>query len=297
MRSVTRTRGARANWRAVTRRLASSGPPAKLARDLLAAYRRNKLLTYASAVAFQAFFALIPTLLAGVAVLGFLDVEDVWNDELAPRVEAAVSDPVYEVIDRSVESVLGAQRGFWLTLGLGLALWELSGAVRAAMAALNDIYEIDEPRSLVRRLALSMALAVSLAFLLGVAAIGLQVVPRIVALLGIGGIAPLAVASAWLLAGVLVIAAVALMMRFGPAVPQTTRWFGVSTLLVSVGWSVASIAFAAYVTRLASYGSVYGGLGAVILLLTYMYVSALVFLSAAQVDALVRRYAGQRREF
>jgi membrane protein len=246
-------------------------------------------------VSFQAFFAVVPMLLAGAAVLGFLELEEVWGEELAPRVQDRVSSAVYAVIERSVASVLGTQRGFWLTLGAGLALWELSGAVRATMGALNEIYGIGERRPFIRRLGVSIALAVTLAVLLGLAATGLQVVPNVVDAVGLGRIAPLAVGSAWLLAAVLIVLAVAVMMRFGPAVPQTTRWFGLSTLLVIVGWSIASIAFGAYVTRLATYRSIYGGLGVVILVLTYLYISALVFLSAAQVDAFVRRYAGEAR--
>jgi uncharacterized BrkB/YihY/UPF0761 family membrane protein len=72
-------------------------------------------------------------------------------------------------------------------------------------------------------------------------------------------------------------------------------WLGVGTLLVVVGWSVASIAFVASATRIASYSSIDGNLGVVILLLSYVYVSVLVFLGTVQVDALVRRYAGDAR--
>jgi membrane protein len=85
-----------------------------------------------------------------------------------------------------------------------------------------------------------------------------------------------------------------LLMRFGANVPQPARWLGFGTLLVVVGWTLASVGFATYATELARYGTIYSSLGVVILLLTYLYLSAIVFLGAAQLDALVRSYAHRR---
>lgn len=283
-----------ADWRAVKKYAERKGARG-LGRDVLDAFEQNRILTYASAVSFQLLFALIPLLLAGVAVLGFLDLEEVWRDELAPRLEERVSSSVYEVVDRSIESVLGSQRGFWLTLGAGLALWELSGAVRAVMGALNDVYGVEEARPFLRRFGVSLLLAVALALLLGLAVLALQLMPRLAGVLELGSLAVLAVAGAWFVAFALMIVAVAIMMRFAPARPHSMGWLGFGTLLVVVGWAVASIGFAAYATRIASYSTIYGSLGVVILLLTYIYISALVFLGGAQVDALVRGYVGDAR--
>jgi membrane protein len=268
---------------------------ARIAHDVLEAASANRLLTYASAVSFQVVFALIPLLLASVAVLGFFDLAETWSETLAPRLEERVSDPAYAVIDRSVQSVLGSQRSFWLTLGAALALWELSGAVRAVMGALNEIFDADESRPFLRRFGLSFALAVALALLLGLAAAAIQVVPQVARYGDWGGLGVVAVGAAWLLALVLMAVAVGLTMRFAPAKPQSMGWVGFGTVTAVGGWVVASLAFAAYATRIASYSTVYGSLGVVILLLTYVYVSTLVFLGAAQAHALVRRYAGDAR--
>jgi membrane protein len=225
-------------------------------------------------------------------VLSFLDLEQVYTETIAPKLRDATSEAVFAVVDRSVEQVLGTQRGFWLTLGLGLALWEISGAVRAAMRALNDVYGADEERSLVRRFAVSLALAAALAVLLGGAAVALQVVPRVAARTDVLGLGPVAVAAGWAVAVVLMILAVGLVLRFAPQVSPTRGWLGFVTVLVVGGWALASVLFAVYATQLASYGSIYSSLGIVILLLSYLYLSAVVFLGATQVDALVRRFAG-----
>lgn len=282
------------DWRAVLEYAKRKGARG-VAGDVLDAFERNRILTYASAVSFQLLFALIPLLLAGVSILGFLHLDEIWRDELAPRLNDRVSPAVFEVVDRSVESVLGSQRAFWLTLGLALALWELSGAVRASMGALNDIYGVDERRPFLRRFGVSFLLALALALLLGLAVVSLQLLPRLAGLLDLGSLGIAAVAAGWLAAVLLMILAVAATMRFAPAQPRSMRWLGFGTLLVVTGWAVASLGFAAYATRIASYSTIYGSLGVVILLLTYLYISVLVFLGGAQVDELVRNYAADAR--
>ena len=285
--------GASAEWASVKRYLTTHGART-VVREVADAFRTNTVLTYASAVSYQILFALVPVVLASVAILGFLDLESVWTDTVAPRLQDGVSDAVFQVIDESVATVLTTQRGFWLTLGAGLALWELSGAVRAAMRGLTEIYGAEDARSFPERLAISLGLAVVLAILLGLAAVSLQVVPRLGRVVELGGFRPLVVAGGWVLAVLLIVVAVAVTMQFAPAVPQSMGWLGFGTLLVVVGWILASVAFVAYATKIASYGSIYGGLAVVILLLTYLYVSTLVFLSAAQIDALVRSHAEER---
>jgi uncharacterized BrkB/YihY/UPF0761 family membrane protein len=103
-------------------------------RRLLDSYAEHDLLTYASAISFQVFSAIVPFLLFGVGLLGFLSLEDVWRDELAPDLRPNVSEAAFAVIDDVVETALESQQLFWVSAGFLLALWQISGAVRAVMA-------------------------------------------------------------------------------------------------------------------------------------------------------------------
>ena len=134
------------------RQLRSRRGSRRLFDDLQAGLAENDLLTYASAISFRVLFALVPLLLAGVAVLGFFNLEDVYQDEVAPQIRSRVSSGAYTVIEATVEEVLRSGSGFWLTLGVALAVWEVSGAIRAIMGSLNLIYGSPEVRSTVRRL-------------------------------------------------------------------------------------------------------------------------------------------------
>ena len=116
-------------------------------RELLAAYERNDLLTYASAIAFQVFFALIPFLLFVLGLLGGLGLDGVWTDDVAPTLRDNASPAAFEVVDSTVRNVLGGKQGFWLTIGLLITIWEMSGATRAIMGVFDRIYESEGERS------------------------------------------------------------------------------------------------------------------------------------------------------
>ncbi|MBA3348100.1 MAG: YihY/virulence factor BrkB family protein, partial [Actinobacteria bacterium] len=150
------------DWQAL-RSYASARGARGVAREIAAESSGNNLLTYASAISYQLLFALIPALLAAVALLGYLDLVSVWEEDVAPRLREQLSPAGFEVVSQTVLQVLGARRGYWMTIGLVFALWQLSGAVRATMGALNEIYGGADERPLLRRLAISLALAVNFA--------------------------------------------------------------------------------------------------------------------------------------
>jgi membrane protein len=100
----------------------------------------------------------------------------------------------------------------------------------------------------------------------------------------------------WGLSAVLVAVAIALLLRFAPATQQPFRLVGTATVFVVVSWAIASTLFGIYATQLAAYGTVFGGLAFAIILMTYIYVSALTFLAGLQVDAHVHGLGEKRRK-
>ena len=96
-------------------------------------------------------------------------------------------------------------------------------------------------------------------------------------------------AGRWGLAGGLMLLAVGLLMRHAPAKTRPMQWVSFGTLLIIGSWIVMSLAFGGYLRFVASYQSVFGNLATVVVLLGYIYLSSVVFLAGAQLDALVRR--------
>ena len=138
-----------------------------------------------------------------------------------------------------------------------------------------------------RRMAVSFALALVLGacWLLAIAVVVLGPliygdVPAITA--------ALLFLARWSLAGASLLFAVAVVLHFAPEEEQPLQWVTRGALLVMTGWVVMSIGFGIYVRYIADYGSIFGSLATVVVLIAYLYAASVVFLGGVQIDALAR---------
>jgi len=260
-----------------------------IARQAFESFQRNDLLSYASAMAFQALFALVPAALAGIALLGFLNLEEVWAQDLRPAVRQRLQPDAASVVDRTVSQILGERRGMWLTFGLAFTLWQVSGAVRATMAPLNAMYQDEEDRPFLRRFAVSLLLAPAIFLCVGGAFLAIHLGDGIARRVG-GVWESVLLFARWPLAAAALLVSLWLLLRFAPA-RRHAAWASLGALFVLGAWLATSLLFALYATRVAAYGSVFGALASLIVLLTYLYLSAGAFLFGAQLDACVREQA------
>src|SRR3954452_24758380 len=119
----------------------------RISADVVEGFARHRLLTYASAIAYQVLSALIPFALFALALASIVGAQGVWTDHLRPDIRSSASVEVFDVVDKTVEQILHHQQVFWVTFGLLVVLWELGGAVRATMEALDNIYGARRKRS------------------------------------------------------------------------------------------------------------------------------------------------------
>src|SRR5215210_1876698 len=111
-----------------------------LTRDVVRSFQDNGLPNFAGAMAFRVVLALVPFLLFLLALLGFLELGEVWREDVAPEIKRNVSDAAFRLIDDTVDQVLSKKQLWWLTVGLVLTLWELSAATRVTMLALDRVF-------------------------------------------------------------------------------------------------------------------------------------------------------------
>jgi membrane protein len=262
----------------------------RLVPAVLDAFRRHGLINFAAATSFLIVLALVPFLLFLLALLGFLNLEEVWRDEVAPEIRGSVSQAAYRLLDDIATRVLTEKQGWWLTAGFGLAVWEISAAMRVTMTALDRIYGFRRRRGFLELFPRSVALGLAI----GVALVGAVAVVRFVPLLTgdlDGVLAVLSFLARWLVAAGLLGVGVALVVHYGTATRQTLPWVSFGTGLVMAAWVGTSILFGFYVTYAASYASVFGHLATFFVLLLYVYTSSIAFLVGIQVDACLRERA------
>ncbi len=255
-------------------------------RDVAAAFDEVELFTHASAIAFCVLFALVPFLLFLIALLGFLDLTELWTHEAAPKVRAVVGPSGFGVLDQTVRQVLDTRQTYWLSGGLALTIWELSNAVFVVGGALNRIYRMTEARPLWQRLGQSIVLGTIVGVCL-MATLGLtQVVPRLAERALGGGAFPsvLAFIAPWGIAVAAMLLVVGILLRYAPAEPVAWRSVGTGVLLTVSAWTLASIGFSVYISSVVSYGSLFGALAFPFALLLYLYVAAFALLFGVWMD-------------
>jgi len=249
--------------------------------DIVDGFARHRLLTYASAIAYQVISALIPFALFALALAGALDMGSLWTDRLRPDLLQSASPELLALMDKTVEQVLHHRQTFWLTLGLVVMLWELGGAVRATMESLDDIYCTEEKRGRLDKYVTSTWLA---------AAVGALWLAALALLLGghalIAG--PIGVAVRFVLAALLLMCATGLTVRIAPTERPPVKWVSLGSVVIVLGWLFVVGGYVVYATSVASYGSVFGSLAAAFVLIVAVYLSAVVFLTGVLIDAKAR---------
>jgi membrane protein len=243
------------------------------------AFAEHNLLTYAAAIAFQGLVALVPMTLLGLGLLGATGHRSVWTQHLAPAIQGRVRPPVYHAIDDTVRRILDHGTAGLIAVSALLAIWYLTAAMRAVIEALNRIHDVDDDRAWWHRLAVAAGLGVAT----GAALYG-------AALLVIGGPRGVVLGLVrWLGAIVMLGLLVGLLVRFAPAQRPRASWASLGAVLVVASWIVASLLFRLWVTYVANFRTPIGTLTTLLVLTSYLFVSAIVFLVGVQLDELLRK--------
>ena len=254
----------------------------KIVRLWVDLFDRHSLLTYASAIALRFFIAAVACTLFALGILGAAHQRRLWQGTIGPEIEPKVLPHVYDGIDQTVHRVLSSSTAGLLALAAALAVWEVSGIIRAAIGALDEIYETPEERPFWVRFPVSFGLAILfLAAMLGAIAViwaghvsGSWSIPILI--------------LRWPVAVALVAFAFELVVRWAPAAHRRARWASLGSALVVIGWVGETLIFAAYVRSVADFRTAIGSLEVFIFLATYFYIAAIVLLVAMELDELVR---------
>jgi len=254
----------------------------KIVRLWVDLFDEHKLLTYASAIALRMFIAAVACTLFALGILGASHQQQLWQQTIGPEIEPKVLPHVFDGIDQTVNRVFSSSTAGLLALAAALAIWEVSGIIRAGIGALDEIYETTDSRPFWIRFPLSWGLAILvLAAMLGAIAI-------VWAGHVSGGWSLPILILRWPAAAVLVALAFEVIVRWAPAEHRRVRWASLGSALVVVGWIGETVIFGAYVRGVANFRTPVGSLEVFIFLATYFYIFAIVLLVAMELDELVR---------
>jgi len=112
----------------------------KIVRLWVDLFDEHKLLTYASAIALRMFIAAVACTLFALGILGASHQQQLWQQTIGPEIEPKVLPHVFDGIDQTVNRVFSSSTAGLLALAAALAIWEVSGIIRAGIGALDEIY-------------------------------------------------------------------------------------------------------------------------------------------------------------
>jgi membrane protein len=260
--------------------------------------KEDNVSLLAAGVAFYAFLAIFPAIIAVVTVYGMVagDPEQVESQvgEFAKSLPAGADELLIGQLTNVVNA--GQQAlSIGLAISLLVLLWSVSSGVQGLVKSLNVIYDEQETRGFVKLRGLSLLLTLG-AIVAAVVALGLiAVFPNFVESLGLGRAGALAASIArWVVLALLVLVAVDVLYRVAPdrASPRW-RWLSLGAVVALVLWLLGSIGFSWYVDNFSNYNQTYGALAAVIILLLWLFLSAFAVLLGAEFDAETERHTAR----
>jgi len=283
-------------------RLQDPAPTDLSKRDYVAILKRafkrsneDHITSLAAALAYYAFLSIPAILLIAAGVFGLVAGPDAITT-IIDKLNGIVPSQASSLLQGSLRR-LTQQQGTSITLiavGGLLALWSVSGAMQNVMWALNLAYAREETRGFVRRRLVAAAMAV-FALVASALALGLLVLgPHLSGWIGdaIGYKTATEIvwwAAQWpiLIGGLLI--AFGVIYYLGPDVRQKWQFLSFGAVFAVIVWLIASGAFAFYTSRFSSYNKAWGSLSAVVVMLTWLWISSVALLLGAEINAEAER--------
>ena len=258
-----------------------------LAKDAVARSTRNNTGIVAAGVAFYAFLAMVPMLAATVLVYGLVATPEIVARDIGTLAEV-LPEATAELFSDQLQNVVqtsAGKKGLGLIVALAIALFGARNGAGSVLTALNIAHGVAEQRGIVWSNAVALLITAGAIVALILATIAMGSLSALLAYLGTG-LAILGTALTYLLLFAIGVAGTATLFRFSPNRPAPRWHLVLPGALLSAGcWLLLTLGFGIYVANFGNYNATYGSLSAVVVLLTWLYLSAYVLLLGANLNA------------
>jgi membrane protein len=250
---------------------------------------KDRVITIAAGVTFYSLLAMFPAIAALVAIYGlFADPATISSnlDSLSGLLPGGAIDVIRDQMT-GIASRGKSTLGLAFAIGLLVSLWSANAGIKSLFDSFNLVYNEEEKRGLIKLnlVSLTFTVAAIVFVLFGIAAV--VVLPVAFNYIGLGGAAHLIVRiGRWPILFVLVALALAFIYRYGPSRSKPKwRWITWGSAFAALAWIAGSVLFSWYAANFGSYNQTYGSLGAVVGLMLWLWLSTIVILVGAELDA------------
>jgi len=260
--------------------------------------KHDRVTLTAGGLAYFWFLAIFPLIIAGVGLVTLLNLPQSTIDEVRNAIEAALPGEAAEILTSAVTSAQDRTEGGLVALiaGLAIALWSASSGIAGMLGGLNVAFDVADDRKFFKKRLVSLLLLAATLVLGGIAA----------ALLVFGqplgewlqDLIPINetlfvyawTAGRWVMTLIVATTLFAVFFYLGPN-REAPHWAWVSPggIVATIIWLAASVAFSLYVSSFGSYGETYGALAGVVILILWLYLTALAVLIGGELNAELER--------
>lgn len=262
------------------------------------AIEEEDITSNAAQVAFYFAFALFPLLLFLVSLFGLvLESADDLRAEMFFYLSRVMPISAYELVQKTIQEVTESSSGGKLTFGILAAIWAASAGIDSIRIVLNGVYNLTETRpwwkTKLISLLMTFGLGILLMLALGIVFYGSKFVMLILNTLNLPIQSPIILGTLqWVIVSIVLVSIFALLYNFLPK-HKNFKWVWVSpgAIISIVLWLLVSYAFRLYLGYFDSYDKTYGSLGAMIILMLWLYLTALVILVGGTINAVLEEFS------
>jgi membrane protein len=255
----------------------------------------DRITTISGGVTFFVLLALFPGL-AGLISLYGLFADSTTVAQHLNSLDGILPEGGIQILRDQLEQLTSQpphKLGFATLASLAISLWSANGGIKAMFEGLNAVYEQNEKRSFIKLNAISLALTLAAVAFVIASLLTITVVPKLLSFLDLSGISEIVNYARWPVLLVVASLMIAVVYRFGPSREQPQwRWISPGSIFAAVTWIAASLLFSWYTAHFGSYNKTYGSLGAAVGFMTWIWISTMVILIGAKINAELEHQTG-----
>jgi membrane protein len=260
---------------------------------------RDNVSIIAAGVAFYAFLAFVPLLGSLVLIYGMVAEPSSVVQHMQAMTAMMPADAAKIIGEQlmTVTTTAGTKKGLGLLVALLLSIYGAMRGATSIVIALNVVYNVPEDRGFIKTTLISVALTVGAVFALLLAILGVSLLGFVEHLLPFSSpvLHNVLKIAFWIIAAAAVSLLIALIYRYAPNRPTAKwQWISPGSILATLLWVIATVGFGFYVANFGSYNATYGSLGAVVVFLTWLYLTAYILLMGGELNSELEKQTTQR---
>ena len=252
----------------------------------------------AAGVAFYAFLAIFPGIMALFSIYGLVTDAQTAQEQIT-RLAEVMPEETISMIQKRVDSLIDTSAsalGWGTTFGFLIALWSANRGIKALFTGLDIAYRVDSGRGFIIKNAMALAFTLGTIIVIIVSLAFIVLFPVLVNTIGLPGtVESLTTWLRWPLLGIIIILAISLIYRYGPARKTPGfQWVIFGATVATIVWLIASWGFSVYVSNFGNFGEIYGSLSVVVIMLFWLFITSFIILVGGELNRAIESYAENR---